>query len=48
MNEAKVGVDMKEVNLKDAHVAIKKIITWIKKSGKGKHECKKACYEVGL
>jgi hypothetical protein len=48
MNEAKVGVDIKEVNLKDEHVVIKKIITWIKKSRKGRHECEKACYEVGL
>lgn len=48
MNEVKVGVDIKEVNLKDVHVAIKKIITWIKNSRKGKHECEKTCHEVGL
>ncbi len=43
-----VGVGMKEVSLKDAQVAFQKIITWIKKSGKGIIEWQKTFYEVGM
>jgi hypothetical protein len=48
MNEIKMGAGMKEISLKNAHVVIQKIITWIKKFGKGKHECENACHEVDL
>jgi hypothetical protein len=38
MNEAKIGVGMNEVNLKDVQVAFQKTITWIRKFRKGKHD----------
>ncbi len=47
-NEAKVGVGMKEVNLKDAQATLHKTITRIKKYGKGKIEWQKACYETSM
>jgi hypothetical protein len=39
---------MKEVSLKDAHVAFQKTITWTKKSKKCKHEWEKVCHEATL
>ncbi len=48
MNEIKVGVGMKEVSLKDAQVVLQKIITWTKKSGKGRLEWEKACHESSM
>jgi hypothetical protein len=39
---------MKEVNLKDAQATLHKIITWIKKYGKGKVEWQKVCYETDM
>jgi hypothetical protein len=38
LNEAKIGVGMNEVNLKDVQVAFQKTITWIRKFRKGKHD----------
>ncbi len=47
-NEIKVGVDMKEVSLKDAQITFKKTIAQIKKSNKGRIEWHKPCHEVGM
>ena len=47
-NDNIVCVGMTCVSLKDAHVALQKISTWIKKSSKGRIEWDKACVEAWL
>jgi hypothetical protein len=48
-NEAKVGVGMKEVSLKNAQVALQKtIITWTKKFSKARLEWEKAYHEANM
>jgi hypothetical protein len=38
-----------QVNVKDVHVALQKMITlWIKKSKKGRQEWEKACIQCGM
>jgi len=48
MNDDKVLVGLILVNVKDAQIGLQKIISRIKKSGKGKQKWEKACIESGM
>jgi hypothetical protein len=39
---------MKEVSLENAQIVFQNIITWTKKSSKGKLEWEKACHEANM
>jgi hypothetical protein len=39
---------MKEVSIKEVQSSLQKIITWTKKSGKGRHEWVKVCRDAFL
>jgi len=47
-NDEKVITSLKQVNVKAAQRNLQKIITWTKKSEKGKQEWERACVERGL
>jgi len=48
-NGNKVFKGLVQVNVKDVHVALQKMITlWIKKSEKGRQEWEKACIQCGM
>jgi len=48
-NGNKVFKGLVQVNVKDVHVALQKMITlWIKKSKKGRQEWEKACIQCGM
>lgn len=44
----KVSKSFMQVDVKDAQVVLQKIITWTKKSGKGRQKWEKACIECRL
>jgi hypothetical protein len=48
INDIKLVVGMKEVNVAKAQNALQKTITWTKKLSKGRQEGELACKEVGL
>ncbi len=43
-----MSVSMKEVSLENAQIVFQNIITWTKKSSKGKLEWEKACHEANM
>ncbi len=47
-NDEKVITSLKQVSVKAAQGNLQKIITWTKKSRKGKQEWERACVERGL
>ncbi len=47
-NDTNVCVGFHEANLKGTQFTLQKIITWIKKFGKGNSDWQKACVNVGL
>jgi hypothetical protein len=47
-NDNKISKGLVQVNVKDAHVALQNIITWTKKSRKGRHEWEKSCIECEM
>lgn len=46
--EEKVCKNMKFVSIKNVQFDIKKCITWLKNSGKGKQKWNNACLDVGI
>ncbi len=40
--------NLKYVSIKSAQIDLQKCITWLEKSGKGKHEWNNACLEIGI
>jgi hypothetical protein len=48
INDTKLDVGMKEMNVAKTQYALQKTITWTQKLGKNKQKWKLACKEVGL
>ncbi len=48
INDEKMITSLKQVNVKVAQGNLQKIITWTKKSGKGRQEWERACVERRL
>jgi hypothetical protein len=48
INDTKLGVGMKEMNVTEDQSALLKTITWTKKLGKGRQEWELACKKVNL
>ncbi len=48
INDEKMIASLKQVNVKVAHGNLQKIITWTKKSGKGRQKWERACVERRL
>jgi hypothetical protein len=46
-NDTKISVGTKETSIIKAQSGLQKIITWIKKSGKGRQEWESMCKETG-
>jgi len=48
MNDDKVLMSLTLASVKDAQTSLQKVITWTKKSRKGRHEWEKACINSGM
>jgi hypothetical protein len=48
MNDDKVLMILTLASVKDVQTSLQKVITWTKKSGKGRHEWEKACINSGM
>jgi hypothetical protein len=47
-NDEKVTTSLKQINVKATQGNLQKMITWIKKLGKGRKKWERACVEKGL